>query len=74
MFKCIIVAEGECDGRVYLFDTLETMEGFKEGVGEGASQYGCGSCMALSIDDLGRFDPNDKYDLPYITAINEYLK
>lgn len=74
MFKCIIVAEGDCDGDVYEFETKEKMEGFKEGVSAGAGQYGCGSCSAVSIEDLKHLNPNDEFDVPYIEAINEFLK
>lgn len=52
MIKAIIIAEGECDGEIFEFESQELADAFAKGVGEGAGRYGCGGCVALTLRDL----------------------
>lgn len=64
-FRCVVIAEGDIDG-VYAFESAEAMDGFREGVGVGASLYGAGSCRTYTEDDIDR--DLEAYDIDWDTA------
>jgi hypothetical protein len=72
MIGCIIIAEEECNGEVFEFETQKEAAAFCTGVHEGAGLYGCGSCKAYTLADLEQLDSED--DAEDIAFIEQYLR
>lgn len=69
-FRCIVIAEEECDGDVHEFDTSAELEAFRDGVSEGSRHYGAGSCSTYTVEDL----PEAESDAPHrARLIRQYL-
>ena len=71
MFKCIIIGEGECDGRVYQFATKAELEAFRKGVSIGSDMYGAGSCYVADREFLT--DPESSCSEVIEKYIRKYL-